>query len=101
MFQKINFLFLIIFSISFFSIQVLEHIPEHDICFVLSEIYRVLKPNSKLFLSVAVPENIEDKSHVTLRNRAWWLSRIVKYFTEEKKEYEGKYQWQYFFLERS
>lgn len=24
-----------------FSVQVLEHIPEHDICFVLSEIYRI------------------------------------------------------------
>lgn len=84
-----------------FSIQVLEHITEHDIGFVLSEIYRVLKPNSKLFLSVAVTENIEDKSHVTLRNRAWWIRKVEKYFTEEKKEYEGKYQWQYFFLERS
>lgn len=59
-----------------------------------------LKPRSKFFLSVAVPENIEDKSHVTLRNRAWWLSKIGKYFTEDKKEHEKKYQWQYFFLER-
>lgn len=83
-----------------FSIQTLEHINEYSIDFVLSEINRVLRPGGHFFLSVAVQDNIEDKSHVNLRNRAWWLKKIEKYFIEEKRE-KREYDWQYFFLKKT
>lgn len=60
-----------------FSIQVLEHLREEVMSGVAAEIYKLLRCNGHLFLSVARPDNKQDKDHKTLKPLDWWHEIFV------------------------
>lgn len=60
-----------------FSSDVLEHIPERSIPFVISELIRVSKHD--LFLSINLRPSSENNAyHITLKSREWWTQKFVE-----------------------
>lgn len=74
-------------------LDLMEHIYEDDIDIVISELYRVCKPNGTVFLQVAVSPNVNYSlkkgdpvpdnvavftltGHVLVKTREWWLERL-------------------------
>jgi len=63
--------------------DVLEHIPEEDIDYTLSEFYKVC---NQAFLVIPLADNDLfrireyeiDKTHVTRKDETWWISKIKK-----------------------
>lgn len=61
------------------SCDVLEHLPPDNVDTALEEAYKVLKPGGNAFFMVSLKtaySPIEEKSHLTLENRTWWLEKF-------------------------
>lgn len=86
-----------------YSIQVLEHLDENEIRRVLLEVKRVVKPNGKVFLSVATTNNIQE-DHKTLQPFEWWSSLCLQYGlkrdfqVKNNPQFERSFMWQSLFL---
>jgi len=61
------------------AIEVMEHIYEPEVPFALSEMYRVMKPNARVYSSIATEAGFErnhDLSHQTMHPISWWEDKI-------------------------
>jgi len=63
-----------------YSQQVLEHLPTELVPIMVNELYRVCKPNTKLFLFLVIgykdqigkSDNDVDETHQNLKTKEWW-----------------------------
>ena len=69
-------------------IDVLEHIPEEDVDWILREIFSLTKKitflNVACYPAKALLPNGEN-SHINIKNHAWWQKKLIK-LSEEFKE---------------
>jgi SAM-dependent methyltransferase len=69
-----------------YSNQVFEHLPEKYVEQLINEMWRVSKPNAKLWLAFVVSteengirkENDPDLTHINIHNMEWWRCRFAK-----------------------
>jgi ubiquinone/menaquinone biosynthesis C-methylase UbiE len=62
--------------------QVLEHIDEHRVEFIIGEMKRVLKKDGVAFITIAGMKNgpDEEPTHITIKEKSWWDSKFRKHF---------------------
>ncbi len=69
-----------------FSWNVLEHIPEERIDFVIQNFNEILSPQGYLVLAIDLKTN-GDPTHILIKSREWWLQKFKEHSFEVCSDY--------------
>lgn len=88
-----------------YSMQVFEHLLEHHVPSVLSEMSRVLKPEGQAFVALdldkgsCIQEILPDTTHTCVRRKIWWLKKFLDHRFDVAPYVQCP--WDHFVLRRS